>query len=210
MSGFFYPFATTVTRTLAHILSNVIVSGVDNLPSQGGLIVTPNHLHFADPPIVSAFLPRPIRFMVKQEAWDTPLLGLLPRWFGGFPVRRGEVDLGAYRMALELLRSGQVLGIFPEGHRSRDGRLQGGRPGAIVLARRSGAPIVPVGIWGVKEILSVPGVFQRRELHIAVGEPYHPPAARHGDVGYVTAELMERIGRLLPPEHQRRSTTAIE
>ena len=205
MSDGFYAWASGTTGRIAHIISEVVVSGAQNLPGTGGLVVAPNHLHFADPPIISAFLPRQIHFMVKQEAWDTPLLGLLPRGFEAFPVRRGEVDLGAYRVAIQLLRSGQVLGVFPEGHRSRDGRLQRGQPGAIVLARRASAPILPVAIWGVREILSIPGIVQRRELHLAVGEAYHPPPARHGDIEDVTADLMERIDRLLPPEHRKRS-----
>ena len=210
MSEGFYAWATSTTRGLANLLSDAVISGVENVTTTGGLIVTPNHLHFADPPIVSAFLPRPVHYMVKQEAWDAPILGLLPKGFNAFPVRRGEADTRAYRMALQLLRTGQVLGIFPEGHRSRDGRLQAGQPGAIVLARRARTPILPVGIWGVKDILSLPGVIQRRQLHIVVGEPYQPPVARHGDVADVTAELMERIERLLPPEHRGRSTVPIE
>jgi 1-acyl-sn-glycerol-3-phosphate acyltransferase len=204
----FYAVGITTVRGIACAASKVNVTGLGNLPTTGGLIVTPNHLHFADPPVISAFLPRKIHYMVKQEAWDAPVLGLLPRWFEAFPVRRGEVDQGAFRMALKLLARGQVVGIFPEGHRSKTGHLQRGRPGAIVLSRRSGAPIVPVGMWGLKEVLTIPGVFQRHTINISVGEPYHPRDAVPGDAAEVTADLMERIGRLLPPEHRAGLTTA--
>src|SRR6476660_9924795 len=149
----FYAFAATTTRGLAHLLGHPLVSGLENLPRTGGAIVTPNHLHFADPPVVSAFLPRKIHFMVKKEAWDEPILGLLPKWFEAFPVRRGAIDQVAFRAALQMLANGNVIGVFPEGHRSVNGRLQSGRPGAIVLARRSGAPIVPVAISGVRDVM---------------------------------------------------------
>lgn len=196
----FYDFASTTTHGLARLLSRVQVVGIDNLPRTGGVIIAPNHLHIADPPVLSAFLPRKIYFMAKQEAWGHSFMGLLSRWFEAFPVRRGEVDLAAYRHALKILADGQVLGIFPEGHRSRDGHLQVGQPGAIILAQRSGAPIVPVGIHGLSDVLGWPGVVQRRTLRINVGEPFHPPRCRRDETPTLTADLMARIAALLPPE----------
>ncbi|HVC32035.1 MAG TPA: lysophospholipid acyltransferase family protein [Chloroflexota bacterium] len=196
----FYDFASVSTHAIARLLSHVEVQGLENLPRTGPLILAPNHLHIADPPVLSAFLPRKIYFMAKQEAWGHSFMGLLSRWFEAFPVRRGEADLAAYRYALKLLADGKVLGIFPEGHRSRDGHLQPGQPGAVILAQRAGAPIVPVGIHGVSEVLSRSGVIHRRTLSITVGEPYHPPRVRRDQIPVLTADLMARIAALLPPE----------
>jgi 1-acyl-sn-glycerol-3-phosphate acyltransferase len=206
----FYAFATTTVRGVARLSSKVVITGLENLPATGGAIVTPNHLHYADPPVVSAFLSRKIHFMVKQEAWDEPIFGLLPKWFEAFPVRRGAIDQIAFRAALQILAEGRIVGIFPEGHRSKNGRLQSGRPGAIVLARRSGAPIVPVGIYGVREVMSFPGVLQRRSVHITIGEPFHPAEGRPGETPDATADLMNRIARLLPPEHRPLSSLVSE
>jgi 1-acyl-sn-glycerol-3-phosphate acyltransferase len=199
----FYDFASFSTGVIARVLSNVQVQGVKNLPRAGPVIIAPNHLHMVDPPVLSAFLPRKIYFMTKQEAWDHSFLGPISRWFEAFPVRRGEVDLAAYRYAIKLLAEGKALGIFPEGHRSRDGRLQPGQPGAIILAQRSGAPIVPVGIWGVSDVLNWPGLIQRRTLHINVGEPYHPALGRREHLPELTSDLMARIAALLPPDRGR-------
>ena len=116
------------------------------------------------PPVLGAFLPRRIHFMVKYEAWTAPVLGLIVRSYDSFPVHRGEVDLAAYRQALKLLAAGKVVGIFPEGTRSRDGRLHAGQPGAILLSQRSKAPIVPVGIWGLREPGEFPQTLLRREV----------------------------------------------
>ncbi len=196
----FYDFATFSTGLVAHALSRVEVRGLENLPRTGPAIIAPNHLHIADPPVLGAFLPRKIYFMAKQEAWEHSFMGRLSRWFEAFPVRRGEVDLAAYRHALKILGDGQVLGIFPEGHRSVDGHLQTGQPGAIILAQRSGAPIVPIGIYGVREVLNWPGVVQRRPLRINVGQAFHPARTRREDVPALTADLMSRIAALLPPE----------
>lgn len=196
----FYDFATFSTGLLAHALSRVEVRGLENIPRTGPVILAPNHLHIADPPILGAFLPRKIYFMAKQEAWEHSFMGRLSRWFEAFPVRRGEVDLAAYRHALKILADGQVLGIFPEGHRSHDGHLQAGQPGAIILAQRSGAPIVPVAIYGVGEVLGWPGIIRRRPLRINVGQAFHPSPARREAIPALTSDLMARIAALLPPE----------
>jgi len=198
----FYDIACVSVSLVTRLLGNIEVRGLENLPRTGAVIIAPNHLHLTDPPILGAFLPRKIYYMAKQEAWDHPFLGLLSRWFEAFPVRRGEADRSAYRRALQVLSEGKALGIFPEGHRSPTGYLQPARPGAILLAQRSGAPIVPVGMWGIREILSWPGVLQRRTLHIVVGEPYHPPPCRREELPILAHDLMVRIAALLPPEHR--------
>jgi 1-acyl-sn-glycerol-3-phosphate acyltransferase len=199
----FYDFATTGTRLIALALARVEVQGLENLPRTGPAILAPNHLHVADPPVLGAFLPRKVFYMVKQEAWETPIGGRISRWFEAFPVRRGEVDLTAYRQALQLLADGQVVGIFPEGHRSPDGKLHAGQPGAVILARRSGAPIIPVGLTGVGEALRFPWVLPRRTIRINVGEAFYPGPARRDQIAAVTQDLMTRIARLLPPERPR-------
>lgn len=198
----FYDAASFTAGAIAHLLSHVQVTGLENMPRSGPAVLAPNHAHIADPPVLTAFLPRKIYFMTKQEAWDHPFFGWLSRGFEAFPVRRGEVDLEAYRHALKLLADGKVLGIFPEGHRSRDGFLQPGQPGAVILAQRSGAPIVPVGIHGVDDALRGPLRLRRLTLHINVGEPYVVPRSKRDQIPGLTADLMARIAALLPPEHR--------
>jgi 1-acyl-sn-glycerol-3-phosphate acyltransferase len=199
----FYTAASWATGVVARAIANVEVSGLENLPTKGPVIVAPNHLHIADPPVLAAFLPRKIHYMVKQEAWEAWFFGPICRGFEAFPVARGTADLSAYRASLRFLAQGRVIGIFPEGHRSRDGRLQPGQPGAIMLARRGRAPIVPIGIHGIDDALRHPALIGRRTIRIVVGEPYFPHQEAKRDVAAATVELMDRIAALLPPGTRR-------
>jgi 1-acyl-sn-glycerol-3-phosphate acyltransferase len=199
----FYALASGATGFVARAIARVDVVGLENLPRDGPVIVAPNHMHIADPPVLAAFLPRKIHFMVKQEAWETRFFGPICKGFEAFPVARGTADLSAYRASLRFLAQGRVIGIFPEGHRSRDGRLQPGQPGAVMLARRGRAPVVPIGIHGIGEALRRPGIIGRRVIHITVGEPYYPHREPRRPVEEQTRELMDRIAGLLPLESRR-------
>lgn len=195
----FYSFATTATGLVARAIARVQVDGLENIPREGAFILAPNHLHIADPPVLGAFIPRKIHFMVKQEAWNSRALGPICRGFEAFPVARGEADLGAYRAALRILSRGGVVGIFPEGHRSPDGRLHAGLPGAVMIARRARVPIVPVGIHGVGVALNQPRPLGRHTIQIAIGQPFIPFKESNRNAVDETRVLMNRIARLLPP-----------
>jgi len=196
----FYDAASGATGFVARAIAKVEVVGLDYFPREGPVIVAPNHRHIADPPVLAAFLPRKIHFMVKQEAWEARFFGPICRGFEAFPVARGTADLAAYRASLRFLAQGRVIGIFPEGHRSRDGRLQPGQPGAVMLARRGRAPIVPIGIYGIGEALRRPGILGRTVIRISLGEPFYPHLEVKADAEAQTRDLMDRITRLLPPD----------
>ena len=124
-------------------------SGMENIPAQGATLIVSNHLSNRDPVIVgAAALPRPSYFMAKAELFRVPGLGALIRRLGAFPVRRGEADRDAIRTARELLAAGQAVVMFPEGTRSRDGRLRPAFSGAGSLALEPGVTVVPAAVWG--------------------------------------------------------------
>jgi len=124
------------------------VEGLENVPRSGPLIVAANHVSFADPPAVACAMPRPVRFMAQAGLFRPPLFGPLIRRLGAFPVHRGVADKAAIRRALELLDEGWALLIFPEGTRGDGKRLGEANRGVELLAKRSGAQILPVGITG--------------------------------------------------------------
>ena len=128
-------------------------TGARNIPRQGGLIILCNHLADCDPIATQLACPRGIQFMSKHELWDMRFLGAFMRWWGGFPVKRGEPDRSALRLASELAKSGAAVGIYPEGKLSEDGHLQELKPGAALIIRLAGVPVICCGLRGTNKIL---------------------------------------------------------
>ena len=124
------------------------VIGKENLPSEGGVLLCTNHIHNFDPIVVGITSPRPIHFMAKEELFTVPILGKIMPLINAFPVKRGLSDRGALRKGLGILKEGNVLGLFPEGTRSKTGELGEGLAGAGFFALRSNAHIVPCAIIG--------------------------------------------------------------
>jgi 1-acyl-sn-glycerol-3-phosphate acyltransferase len=193
----------------------VIVEGQENVPDEAGVIVASNHLSIADPILVCVtverLVRRRVRYMAKSEAFGWPVLGPLMTAYGGFGVRRGRPDRDAYRMAREVLASGDWLGLAPEGTRSRTGMLGEPKQGVALLAVRAAAPILPVGISGTDLLWPVGGRFPRLGTTVtlrfgAVVRPSVADADLRGAgrerVSTQTDELMRRIAELLPARYR--------
>ena len=123
-----------------------VVEGGGNIPSGGPIILVANHTSYSDPPLIGAALNRRVHY---------PIFGTILHRLEAFPVKRGAVDRSAIRKALDILREGKVLGMFPEGTRIKTGQLGEAQPGVALLATKSGAPILPVGISRVSGKLLV-------------------------------------------------------
>jgi len=121
------------------------VIGVDHIPSSGPVVVCSNHISTFDPPTLGIWMPRQIRYMAKAELFRIPVFGWLIRQLGAFPVKRGGVSKESIRLAIDLLKSGELIGVFPEGTRNRASSGMGKR-GAMHLAFKSGATVVPAAI----------------------------------------------------------------
>ncbi len=181
------------------------IRGRNNVPRKGAFILAANHLNNADPPLLTEATPRRIAWMAKMEWFSTPIVGGLFRMAGMIPVRRFEADLQALRRAQEALRSGHVLGMFPEGTRSRSGGLESGEPGSALIALRSGAPVVPVAIWGTERIKLPRDILRRNHAVISFGKPFtlaRPHRITKKDVLDGTETIMRQIAALLPPEYR--------
>ncbi len=198
-----------VARLLGFIyVRRYVIEGQEHVPREGAVIVASNHLNNADPPFVARAMRRPPIFMAKKQMLEMPIFGLAFRAWGAFPVRRGEADLSALRKARELLQSGEMLLMFPEGTRSRTAKLTKGHPGTALVALRTGAPVLPVAVTGTEGI-RWPWFFMKpqsvREIKVVIGEPFRlePPAKIDGAAAKVATEtIMRNIAALLPPEYR--------
>jgi 1-acyl-sn-glycerol-3-phosphate acyltransferase len=171
-------FVISVLRPLVWWLCRVWFKiefhGVENIPPEGACLITPNHISYGDP----VWITIPIRRRVYYMAWDKPFqipgLGFLMRAFGAFPVNLESVDPSAQRAANDILRDGRALVMFPEGGRTRIGKLMPFKMGAFRFALTHGVPIVPVSIKGAEKIWPVGKAFPRAsKLTIT----YHPAIA---------------------------------
>lgn len=152
-SPWFYGFVRLLFTILTPLFARLRTEGIENIPREGPAILALNHIAWTDIPLMSLRVPRITHYMAKIELFNIFLLGAILRKAGTFPVRRGESDREALRNADKLLAQGEVLVVFPEGHRSRTGRLQAGHPGTAYIALRSGAPVIPVAIFGTQYTL---------------------------------------------------------
>lgn len=200
----FYYFANSFLRAFFRIATRSEVRGLDRVPREGPLIVAISHSSFLDPLLTGAYLPRDLTPMAKVEAFGVPVIGWWVKWYGAFPVRRGEADLNAFKTALKILQGGGAIIIAPEGHRSESGALQRGREGAIMLSQRSGAAILPVAVWGGKPFWKNILRLRRTEIKVFVGEPVLPVGmgtkSSRDELVEMSDELMYRIAEMMPPE----------
>ncbi len=168
--GRLYPVAKRILTPLFHGLWRIRTEGLDNVPVEGGAIICPNHTSVIDSFFLPAVLPRRITFVGKAEymdSWKTkhlfPALGMIPIDRGGGSAAERALDTAA-----RVLERGELFGIYPEGTRARDGKLHKGHTGPARLALRTGAPIVPVGIVGTRDVQPPEARFPKPRLPVTL------------------------------------------
>jgi 1-acyl-sn-glycerol-3-phosphate acyltransferase len=174
-------------------------AGNANVPQEGALVVVANHGSHLDPPLLGHALGRPVAFMAKAELFRIPVLGPIIRACGAYPVARGASDREAIRTATDRLEQGWATGVFIDGTRQADGRVNNPQPGAALLAARAGVPLLPVAIINSHRALGT-GSKQPRlvPVHIRIGTPIAPPASRkRADLDAATAACQAQINELL-------------
>jgi 1-acyl-sn-glycerol-3-phosphate acyltransferase len=183
------------------------VSGTENVPASGPLIICPNHIGTIDPPLVPAFVPRGDTWsMAKSEYFRNPLVNWLFTSYHAFPVVRHTADRVALRRAFDLLKEGRALVIYPEGTRIDAGVLAKPEPGAGFIAQRSACPVLPVALTGTAECLPKGARWPRRvPVTVTFGAPIVILQRRATDDSRVSHEeaadaIMLAIAEVLPAE----------
>lgn len=203
-----YALARLLARLLFSLCVGPVVAGREHVPAAGPLLVVGNHLTFLEPPLLTAVVPRRMTFLALIDlfaiGWMAPFL----RPLGALPVKQGGGrDLDALRAALEILRRGGAVTIFPEGTRSLGEGLMRANPGVALLALRSGAPVLPVAVVGTERIEAA-GPFltarlRGRRVRVVIGRPFHPAVGPgKPDHQAVADQIMGEVARLLPPAYR--------
>ncbi len=173
--------------------------GISNLPKTGGVLVVSNHGSHLDPPILGHALGRPVAFMAKSELFRVPLLASIISACGAYPVKRGAGDREALRIASNRLSQGWATGVFLDGTRQENGRVNDPKAGAALLSGRTGCPILPVAIINSHRAFPK-GSFLPRfvSIHLRVGELIQPPVTRKKeDLMSTTKEIQLAINSML-------------
>jgi 1-acyl-sn-glycerol-3-phosphate acyltransferase len=181
---------------MARILFGLRIFGSGNIPKRGPVIIAPNHVSYADPVVVGLGVPRELHFLAKEELFEPPVFGSLIRAYNAIPIKRGVVDRRALKSAAGVLKGGNALLVFPEGTRSKDGRLLPGRPGIGFLAVESEAIVVPCYVAGSRHLMRA--VVRRPRLELRYGNPISVPAVERGRAVYkmLSDKTMEELVRL--------------
>lgn len=194
-------------RFATSILCRIDEQELKKIPMNGPLIVAANHISSLEVPIlVTRLADRPMTGFAKAENWDHPFYRFIFEGWGAIPLRRGEADMTAMRAALATLEAGHILAIAPEGTRSGDGRLRRAHPGVVVLALKSGAPILPMVYFGGEQLKDNLRRLRRTVFHIAVGNPFYldPQGEKtNGEIRQQMAdEIMYQLATMLPPAYR--------
>ncbi|WP_019242046.1 MULTISPECIES: lysophospholipid acyltransferase family protein [Bacillus] len=188
-----YPFAKTVVYSVLKPIYRFEVIGKEDFPKEGGVLLCSNHIDALDPPVVGINAPRPVHFMAKEELFSAPILKHLLPHLNAFPVKRGMSDREALRKGINVLKEGKVLGLFPEGTRSKDGTLGKGMAGAGFFAMRTDAAVVPCAIIGPYK--------RFKKLKVVYGKPIDFSLYKKEDkrlsAEEVTDIIMENISMLI-------------
>jgi len=202
-----FSVVTQVFKSLTRLICRVDDGQLAKVPMRGPLILAANHVNFLEVPLIYTHLqPRPVTAFAKSENWEKPFTRWLFSLFEAISIRRGEIDQQAFRQARQALLEGKIIAVAPEGTRTNSGQLIRGKPGIVLLALRTGAPILPLVYYGGERFRQNIARLRRTDFHVVVGNPF-----RLQQVGdrpgrdqrqQMTDEIMYQMAALLPAAYR--------
>jgi 1-acyl-sn-glycerol-3-phosphate acyltransferase len=195
-----------ILRVSFKVLGRVEVAGLSNIPLSGPFIIVSNHLHVLDGPVGISIIPRRIVVFAGQKWRTKPVSGWFLRHMGNaiFTKPSGDVDYPAFRNALLVLKHGGVLGITPEGRRSKIGGLEAGHLGAVTLAARASVPIVPMVMYGQEQATAYWRRLRRVPISVRFGTPIEPSTSTRDKqlLKEYHDKVMNTLAKMLPSEYR--------
>jgi 1-acyl-sn-glycerol-3-phosphate acyltransferase len=202
-----HDLAIAFIRSVIFLLCRVDDAQLERIPTKGPLILVVNHVNFLDVPVLLSHLPpRSVSALVKADNWDHFFARKFFEFANSIPIRRGAIDMEAFRLAKTALKEERIVAIAPEGTRSNNGRLQKGRTGLVLLALRSGAPLQPMVYYGGENFRKNIKRLRRTDFKIVTGSPFRLNPERAGlersAREKITNEIMYQLAALLPPAYR--------
>ena len=176
-----------------HIFHRLKVKGKENIPETGGAIVCANHISNFDPIVVAICIKRNVHFMAKAELFKNKFVSYILIKLNAFPIKRGSADITAIKNSFKLIKNGEILGIFPEGTRSKNGKLGPAEPGTATIAIKTKAPIIPIKITGSYKAF--------KSVKVVIGKPieltdYYDRKLTSDEINKASQQIMAEIDKL--------------
>ena len=201
-----YYFLKWVAWLLVALTISYHRQGKQNIPARGPLLVVANHMSVSDPVLVGIALGRRVTFLAKEELFKNPFSAYFVRQFGAIPVYRGRLNREALNKTRTILLRKGVIGMFPEGQRSKNGAMIHAQPGSALIAAHNRVLILPVAITGTEKIRGMNWLKHRPSVLVNIGKPFYLPdveKALSGEKLDLYSELiMRRIAELLPEKYR--------
>ena len=192
----FYSVLAFFLRIVFKICFKAEIAGLNNVPKEGSVILAANHMSNFDPPFLGSFSPRPVHYMAKIELFQNKIFAKIISALYAFPVKRGAADKGAIKQATSILKNSEVLGIFPEGTRSKTGEVGKGEVGVALLASMTNAAVVPVAITGTNEMFSKEKTFPKLKLIFAEPIKFEGNRKNREELEMFSDKIIEEIKKL--------------
>ena len=204
--GIVYETSNLFFRGALSVFGDLEVTGKENVPRKGALIVVSNHLSDTDPGILNASIPRRVQYMAKAALFKNPIVHHLFKAYGAFPINETGQEHYSINESLRILKKNGAMGIFPEGAKNPTS-LGKAMLGTAMIAMLSGAPILPIGITGTESLGNWFRLcYPKSHIKITIGEPFMPPNLVHRrqreDVEALTDTIMGQIANLLPQSYR--------
>jgi len=189
---------TFLIRAIIHLNGGLSVRGLENIPEDRGIILASNHVSYIDPPLIAAVLPRKASFMARKGLFEIPILKYIIRKYA-FPVDRTSLKPSTIKEAIQRIRHGDIVVIFPEGRRSETGEMLKPKPGIGMIIKKTGAPVVPALIRGAEKVLPVGAKWLRRgRVNIIFGKPlyFDEDSMTYDEIGEKVMYEIKRLDKI--------------